>query len=515
MSAYEETDSATVSLLTGVQVAVETKGGSGSGTGSISTLVGGSSKIGAAAAGPRARSQQRSGLITKRRKMSRRANLIGICGVSGLCILLLIATTQHRPLPASLASSSGGSLGALGGGGVGGGSSGNLAGGGANSSPGGYSSAGNGLGSASAFTGERFGHAVPQQTAVMYNMTATISEIITHQRNKLATEMENFEYPAGRFGVEAEKLSDLTPETEGTPVRSIVVTTWRSGSTFLGDILNAMPGNFYHYEPLLNFGIRQIRDPDDEEQAIKNIKNLLFCDYHNDMDEYLNFGKTHTYLFEHNERLWSVCKEYPHYCWRPKFLTPFCKLFPLQSMKTVRLRLSTAETLLEDKSLNVHIILLVRDPRGTMQSRRHRTWCGGNPDCEDPQILCEDLVADYKTAESLLKKYPSRTLRYEDLSLEPYDMAQEVLQFYGLPFDPLVEEFLDTHTKVNIGGVSSTYRDSKSAPFHWKQDLRTEDIKYIQDHCTKAMELWGYRKIENFTDYARNFDPIIMPPPFT
>lgn len=117
-------------------------------------------------------------------------------------------------------------------------------------------------------------------------------------------------------------------------------------------------------------------------------------------------------------------------------------------------------------------------------------------------------------------------------------MAQEVLQFYGLPFDPLVEEFLDTHTKVNIGGVSSTYRDSKSAPFHWKQDLKPEDvslgnlicikkdikliisfsilkIKYIQQHCTKAMELWGYRKIENFTDYAGSFDPIIMPPPFT
>ncbi|XP_065355913.1 carbohydrate sulfotransferase 4 [Calliphora vicina] len=504
MSAYEETDSATVSLLTGVQVVVEANGSSTSG------IVGGSSKVVAATA--RARSQQRSGLITKRRKMSRRANLIGICGVSGLCILLLIATTQHRPLPASLASSSGGVVGgALGGG------SGNLAGGGANTASGGYSSAGNGLGSASAFTGERFGHAVPQQTAVMYNMTATINDVIAQQRSKVVSEMENFEYPAGRFGVEAEKLADLTPETEGTPVRSIVVTTWRSGSTFLGDILNSMPGNFYHYEPLLDFGIKQIRDPDDEELAIKNIKNLLYCDYHNDMDDYLNFGKSHTYLFEHNERLWSVCKEFPHYCWRPKFLTPFCKLFPLQSMKTVRLRLSTAEALLEDKSLNVHIILLVRDPRGTMQSRRHRTWCGGNPDCEDPQMLCEDLEADYKTADILLKKYPARfrTLRYEDLSLDPYDMAQEVLQFYGLPFDPLVEEFLDTHTKVNIGGVSSTYRDSKSAPFHWKQDLKPEDIKYIQQHCTKAMELWGYRKIDNFTDYARNFDPIVMPPPFT
>lgn len=333
MSAYEEADSATTSLLTGVQVVVEGNGSTSSGT---------SSKLSSGV--PRAKAQHRSGLITKRRKMSRRANLIGIFGVSGLCILLLIATTQHRPLPASLASSSGGVVGgALGGG------NGNLAGGGANTASGGYSSAGNGLGSASAFVGERFSHAVPQQTAVMYNMTATINDVIKQQRAKVVSEMENFEYPAGRFGVEAEKLSDLTPETEGIPVRSIVVTTWRSGSTFLGDILNAMPGNFYHYEPLLNFGIKQIRDPDDEREAIKNIKNLLYCDFYNDMDDYLNFGKSHTYLFEHNERLWTVCKEYPHYCWRPKFLTPFCKLFPLQSMKTVRLRLSTAEELLKDK----------------------------------------------------------------------------------------------------------------------------------------------------------------------
>lgn len=336
MSAYEETDSATVSLLTGVQVLVED-------TGNNSKSTANSNKVVTSIA--RGRNHHRTvagGLITKRRKMSRRANLIGICGVSGLCILLLIATTQHRPLPASLASSSAGMM--VGGGG------GNLnAGAAGNTASGGYSSAGNGLGSGSTFVGERFGHAVPQQTAVMYNMTATINDVIAQQRSKIAQEMENFEYPAGRFGVEAEKLSDLTPETEGTPVRSIVVTTWRSGSTFLGDILNAMPGNFYHYEPLLDFGIKQIRDPDDEEQAIKNIKNLLYCDYHNDMDGYLNFGKSHTYLFEHNERLWSVCKEYPHYCWRPKFLTPFCKLFPLQSMKTVRLRLSTAENLLEDK----------------------------------------------------------------------------------------------------------------------------------------------------------------------
>lgn len=328
MSAYEEKNSATESLLTGVQI------GDSSSSGSVAAGAGGGLLTPA-----RNRAQHRSSLVTKRRKMSRRANLIGICGVSGLCILLLIATTQHRPLPASLASSSANALGSLA-------ASANMAG-----TSGGYSSAGNGFGASSGLTGgKRFNHAVPQQTAVMYNMSATVADVVAAQRAKIAAEMENFEYPSGRFGVDAEKLSELTPETEGTPVRSIIVTTWRSGSTFLGDILNAMPGNFYHYEPLLNFGIKQIRYEDDEEQAIKNLKNLLYCDYHNDMEDYLNYGKSHTYLFEHNVRLWSVCEDFPHYCWRPKFLTPFCKLFPLQSMKTVRLRLSTAEKLLEDKA---------------------------------------------------------------------------------------------------------------------------------------------------------------------
>nr|XP_032293629.1 uncharacterized protein LOC6634350 isoform X3 [Drosophila virilis] len=278
----------------------------------------------------RTRTKQRISLNSKRRRsrMSRRANLIGICGVSSLCILLLIATTQHRPLtsPFSTGSSSGGA-----------------------SSSSSSSSAAlasnllprNGLGG-----GYYERQQQPSQSAAtIYNMTATIVDVLAAQRARILNEMENFEYPRGG----AEKLNDMTPETQGTPVRSIVVTSWRSGSTFLGDILNAMPGNYYHYEPLLDFGIKQVRDPEDQQLAVQNLKNLLNCDY-GDMSDYLEYGKTHTYLFEHNQRLWEVCREYPRFCWRPAFLTPFCRLFPIQSMKTVRLRLAQAEQLLQDQS---------------------------------------------------------------------------------------------------------------------------------------------------------------------
>lgn len=160
--------------------------------------------------------------------------------------------------------------------------------------------------------------------------------------------MAEFEYPNGAYSNEATKLADMTPETGGTPIRSIIITTWRSGSTFLGDILNSMPGNYYHYEPLLDFDIVQIRGPPNDRIAIHNLRNLLKCDY-TEMENYLEFGKTHNYLFSHNTRLWRHCRLFPNFCYDPKFLGPFCQLFPMQSMKVVRLRASLVTPLLEDE----------------------------------------------------------------------------------------------------------------------------------------------------------------------
>ena len=58
--------------------------------------------------------------------------------------------------------------------------------------------------------------------------------------------------------------------------------------------------------------------------------------------------------------------------------------------------------------MNLKVLVLVRDPRGTMESRRHRDWCPGNPDCEDPEMLCRDMVDDFRAAEKLVKLYPGR-----------------------------------------------------------------------------------------------------------
>lgn len=62
-------------------------------------------------------------------------------------------------------------------------------------------------------------------------------------------------------------------------MRSVILTSWRSGSTFLGDVVNAHPANFYHYEPLLDYGIVQIRGPPLADESLTRIISLMNCEY--------------------------------------------------------------------------------------------------------------------------------------------------------------------------------------------------------------------------------------------
>jgi len=60
--------------------------------------------------------------------------------------------------------------------------------------------------------------------------------------------------------------------------RLLIVTSWRSGSTFLAQILSSYPGVFQHYEPLMHVGLLQIRPGDEAAKAaVQHLNSLLQC----------------------------------------------------------------------------------------------------------------------------------------------------------------------------------------------------------------------------------------------
>jgi len=61
------------------------------------------------------------------------------------------------------------------------------------------------------------------------------------------------------------------------PKRLLIVTSWRSGSTFLGTILAHHPAVFYHYEPLMYVGTHQIRTGEQAAIAVQHLRNIFHC----------------------------------------------------------------------------------------------------------------------------------------------------------------------------------------------------------------------------------------------
>ena len=59
----------------------------------------------------------------------------------------------------------------------------------------------------------------------------------------------------------------------------MLVTTWRSGSTFLGDLIASQPGTFYHYEPLAHLSIVQVRSGHLAVEAVDTLRSLMRCNY--------------------------------------------------------------------------------------------------------------------------------------------------------------------------------------------------------------------------------------------
>jgi len=108
-------------------------------------------------------------------------------------------------------------------------------------------------------------------------LSLEMDDALGSQRRLVADEMIGYVF--NRHGDNVTSLADLVPELGGTPRRSMVLTTWRSGSTFVGDVLNSHPASWYHYEPLLDLDIVQVRGKPLAAPALHSLKQLLNCNY--------------------------------------------------------------------------------------------------------------------------------------------------------------------------------------------------------------------------------------------
>ncbi|XP_063592841.1 carbohydrate sulfotransferase 3-like [Penaeus indicus] len=191
----------------------------------------------------------------------------------------------------------------------------------------------------------------------------------------------------------------------------ILWTGWRSGSSFMGQVLaGAANATFYSYEPLHMYGVK-VMDQDDARtrSALALMKDLLLCRLDSHSDQVFYMGRCDFYLSQ-NVYLRDRClrgdrndKQSP--CRNASHVAGVCRSADMNVIKVLRLSLQFARPLLEDDDLDVQIIYMARDPRAVLSSRIKAFWCTGI--CSDPQTMCPLLEGDLKEAALLSKEYPT------------------------------------------------------------------------------------------------------------
>lgn len=283
----------------------------------------------------------------------------------------------------------------------------------------------------------------------------------------------------------------------------ILITQFRSDSSFAEQVLSANKGTMYLSEPLLPFGIdcKAIQD-----QKLALLSRILSCNFNNLQREYdAGFKQSHFqnagecaskgYCLPHAS--FGLLKGYTAVCnwiyyrrttvteFNPK--SPSCG-FPLKeyilneqclnskliSTKVTRVcsikELQTVYDFLTSAGREVYVIHFVRDPRSTIFSRINN-WK------EIPANITKEVCERLRMNLEILKNTESGTrdvtvsklvtdgrylrIRFEDISMDAILWAKRLFRFIGSDMPPEVERNIRTHLQQDTKKSTKLLGDEK------------------------------------------------------
>lgn len=334
-----------------------------------------------------------------------------------------------------------------------------------------------------------------------------------------------------------------------------VLTTWRSGSSFFGELFNQHPEVFFLYEPMWH--IWQKLYPGDAVSLQGAARDMLSALYRCDLSVFQLYnspgGKNFTSLGLFGATLNKVICSYPLCSAYRRDVVGMvddkvCKKCPPQSLRVLEdeclkyktlvikgvrvLDVNVLAPLVEDPSLDLKVIHLVRDPRAVANSRiksRHGLirenlqvvrsrdpklrripfadpgHKAGKKDGADyhsvgaMEVICDRTHRSLKTAlnpPSWLKgKYMA--VRYEDLVDNPVKVLRNVYQFANLSFNLDIESFalnMTNGTSSSSKPFIVSARNATQAASAWRTVLSIQQIKQVEEYCYQSMAILGYER---------------------
>ncbi|KAG8524976.1 Carbohydrate sulfotransferase 4 [Galemys pyrenaicus] len=336
-----------------------------------------------------------------------------------------------------------------------------------------------------------------------------------------------------------DNVKPLPTEEEPKPVHLLVLSSWRSGSSFVGQLFGQHPDVFYLMEPAwhvwMNF---KQSSASTLHMAVRDLIRAVFlCDM-SVFDAYMTPGprlQSSLFQWEVSRALCSppACNTFlrdeiisPSHCKLLCSKQPFevvekaCRSYSHVVLKEVRFfNLEVLYPLLTDPSLNLHVLHLVRDPRAVFRSREHTTenlfidskivlGPQGQHISKDDlpykvmQVICNSQLEIYEAVQSLPKALRQRYLlmRYEDLVRDPLPQTARMYAFAGLKFSPQLQTWVHNITQGKGMGqhpFDTNARNARNVSLAWRWSLPHKKVSRLQEVCGHTMSLLGYRLVKS------------------
>ncbi|XP_033627161.1 carbohydrate sulfotransferase 3-like [Asterias rubens] len=224
-------------------------------------------------------------------------------------------------------------------------------------------------------------------------------------------------------------------------------------------------------------------------------------------------------IFQNGCRRWSrqVCYRKPRICtncFAPSQIFRLKKRYSVGCMdlkkvaiKSIRISdIGSLLPLIKDKTVNLKVIHLVRDPRGMIASRvlalneGKKTADTLDKFTDDTKAslinYCRNNLHNTDVGTNMPKFQENYLLlRYEDVSLDPHEAARRIYNFTGLGAVPgSVSRWIQEHTSAHVAGTYSTSRVSSQVYQSWRGRLSFPTVKTIEEvgTCSQMMQRFGY-----------------------
>ncbi|XP_004649114.2 carbohydrate sulfotransferase 4 [Octodon degus] len=333
--------------------------------------------------------------------------------------------------------------------------------------------------------------------------------------------------------------SSLPGKEEPRPVHVLILSSWRSGSSFVGQLFGQHPDVFYLMEPAWHVWMTFTQSTYWRlHMAVRDLlRSVFLCDM-SVFDSYMNPGpRKQSILFhwEHSRALCSppACNIFPRdnityhaHCKLLCHQQPFegveeaCRSYSHVALKEVRFfNLQSLHPLLMDPMLNLHIVHLVRDPRAVFRSREHTTvelmtdsrmvlgqlWQMLKEEdrpYQTMQIICQSQMEIFKAIQFLPEALRRRYLlvRYEDLVRMPLAQTSRMYEFVGLKFFPHLQTWVHNITRGKGMGQHAFHTNARNAlnvSQAWRWSLPFEKVSRLQTVCGDFMDLMGYLHVRS------------------